>query len=186
VNDFPEMVELLARHGATQSTPILGDEEQFALACLRLDRDEAQRLLRAHPEYVRSPKAMFLAAKRDRPDVLALLVDLGFSVDVEDHTRRRPLHEAAVNNAMAAARFLIERGADVDARESMYNGPPIGWAAHGDRAEMVRLLSAYSREMWFLCANGYVDRVREILAGDPTPCAKGERRGIHVALGATG
>ena len=50
----------------------------------------------------------------------------------------------------------------------MYNAPPIGWAAHGDRTEMVRLLSGYSRAIWILCANGYVDRVREIVTEDPT------------------
>jgi len=168
LSDFPEMAELLARHGARRSTPHLPDEERFVLACVHLDRDEAQRLLRAHPEYLHSPAAMFHAAKRNRPDVLALLVDLGFSVDVQDGSGRRPLHEAAVNDAHAAAQFLIEHGADVDARESTYNAPPIGWAAHGDRTEMVRLLSGYSRAIWILCANGYVDRVRQIVTEDPT------------------
>jgi len=168
LNDFPEMAELLATHGAARSTPVISDEEQFVRACMQLDRDEAQRLLRAHPEYLNSPMAMFHAARRDRTDVLALLIDLGFSVDIQDRTGTRPLHEAAINNAMASARFLIERGADVDARESRFNAPPIGWAAHGDRTDMVRLLSSHSRAIWVLCANGYVDRVREILAEDPT------------------
>jgi ankyrin repeat protein len=177
LNDTSEIAELLARHGASRSTPRMDDEEQFVRACMRLDRDEAQRLLRAHPDYLHSPTAMFHAAKRNRPDVLALLVDLGVSVDVQDRSHRRPLHEAAANNAMAAARFLLERGADVDARESTYNAPPIGWAAHGDRTEMVRLLSGHSRAIWILCANGYVDRVREILTEDPTRAAESSEEG---------
>jgi uncharacterized protein len=168
LNDFPEMAELFAQHGARRSTPNLRDDDQFVRACMRLDRDEAERLLRAHPEYLHSPTAMFHAARRDRLDVLALLLDLGFSVDVQDHTGTRPLHEAAVNNAIASARLLIERGAEVDARESRFNAPPIGWAAHGERTEMVRLLSGYSRAIWILCSNGYVDRVREIVTEDPT------------------
>jgi hypothetical protein len=151
LSDFPEMAELLARHGARRSTPTLRDEERFVLACVHLDRDEAQRLLRAHPEYLHSPAAMFHAAKRNRPDVLALLVDLGFSVDIQDGSGRRPLHEAAVNDAHAAAQFLIEHGADVDARESTYNAPPIGWAAHGDRTEMVRLSAVQSSDLDSLC-----------------------------------
>jgi len=168
LNDCPDIAELLARHGATRTTPRPSDEEEFVRVCMRLDRNAAQQLLHAHPEYLHSPAVMFHAAKRNRPDVLALLVDLGFSVDVQDRSGRRPLHEAAVNNAYAAAQFLIDHGAEVDARESTYNAPPIGWAAHGDRTEMVRLLSGYSRAIWILCANGYVDRVREIVTEDPT------------------
>jgi ankyrin repeat protein len=34
---------------------------------------------------------------------------------------------------------------------------------------MVQLLSRPSRNIWILSANGYVDRVREILTEDPAP-----------------
>jgi ankyrin repeat protein len=108
------------------------------------------------------------AAKRDRPDVLALLLDLGFPIDAQDHSGKRALHEAAVNNAVGAAMLLIERGADIDPREALYNGTPIGWASHGDRLEAIELLSRYSRDIFVLGFRGYVDRVREILAEDPS------------------
>jgi len=125
--------------------------------------------LRAHPEFLQSPHAMFEAAKRDRPDVLALLLDLGFPLEIQDRTGKRALHEAAAANALRAAAFLVERGAEIDPRESTYNAPPIGWAAHGDSADMVQLLSRHSRNIWVLCANGYIDRVREILTENPAP-----------------
>lgn len=162
-----EMADLLARYGASRSRPTLDEHERFLDACFRLDRDEARRLLDAHPEYLESPVAMLAAAKRDRPDVLALLLDLGFSVDIQDHARRRALHEAAANNAFRAAQFLVERGAEIDPRESTYNGTPIGWAAHGDKSETMDFLSRHSRDIWTLCFHGYVDRVREILTEDP-------------------
>jgi ankyrin repeat protein len=164
---LPDMAELLVRHGATRSAPVLDEHERFLDACFRLDRPEARRLLRDHPEYLQSPAAIFKAATRDRPDVLALLLDLGISIETQDHTGKRPLHEAAVANALGAAGFLIERGADVDPRESSYNGTPIGWAAHGDRVAMVDFLSRYSRDIGTLCFRGYVERVREILREDP-------------------
>jgi ankyrin repeat protein len=44
----------------------------------------------------------------------------------------------------------------------------MGWASHGDHTEMVRLLSRSSRDLWTLCINGYVDRVREILTEEPS------------------
>jgi ankyrin repeat protein len=164
---LPEMAELLARHGATRSSPTPSEEERFAQACFALDRDAAQQQLRAHPEYLMSPDVMLEAARRDRPDVLALLLDLGFSLEVADRTGKRALHEAAFSNALLAARFLVERGAEIDPRESTYQGAPIGWASHADRTEMVRFLSSRSRDILVLSFNGCVDRVREILADDP-------------------
>jgi ankyrin repeat protein len=161
---FPEMAELLARHGALRSSPALDETEQFIDATFRLDREAARALLVAHSDYLASPAALFEAAKRDRPDALALLLDLGFPLELQDGTGKRALHEAAASGALRAAAFLVERGAEIDPRESSYNGTPIGWAAHGDKMEMVRFLSRYSRDIWALCFNGYVDRVREILA----------------------
>jgi uncharacterized protein len=167
MEDLPEMADLLARYGGSRTTPALDERERFLAACFRLDRDEARRLLAANPEQRSSPTAMFAAARRDRPDVLALLLDLGFDVDVRDATVKTALHDAAASGALGAAAFLVEHGAEVDARESTYNAAPIGWAAHGDKTDMVRLLSRYSREVPTLCYHGYVDRVRELLAEDP-------------------
>jgi ankyrin repeat protein len=175
---LPEMAELLARYGASRSTPALDEDERFIEACFRLDRDAARRLLLAHPEYLESTSAIFDAAKRDRPDVLALLLDIGFSLEIEDRTGKRALHEAAANNALRAATFLIERGAQIDPRESSYNGTPIGWAAHGDRTGMVEFLSRYSGDIWTLCFNGYVDRVRQILAEEPSRAKVVDEAGI--------
>jgi len=168
MEDLPEMAELLVQYGASRSTPALDEKERFIDACYRLDRDEARRLLRANPDYLQSPAAMFEVARRDRPDVLALLLDLGFSLEIQDQTGKRALHEAAYRNALRAARFLVEHGTEIDPRETIHNGTPIGWAAHGDKTEMVKFLSQYSRDIWTLCFNGYVDRVRQILAEDPS------------------
>ena len=110
---------------------------------------------------------MFAAAGRDRPDVLNLLVDLGFSVDMQDNTGKRVLHDAAAANAVDAAQWLIEHGAEIDPRETMYQSTPIGWASHGDQIAVMDLLSRYSRNIWTLCFRGYAERVREVLAEDP-------------------
>jgi ankyrin repeat protein len=168
IEQLPEMAKLLARHGATRTAPALDEKERFIDTCFRLDRDGAAALLNAHPEYLQSADAMFEAAKRDRADVLALLLDLGFPLEIQDRTGKRALHEAAAHNALRAAAFLVERGAEIDPRESTWGGKPIGWAAYGDKKEMVRYLSSYSRNIWTLCFNGYIDRVREIVAQDPS------------------
>src|SRR4030095_738933 len=103
------MAELLVHYGATRSALALEDHERFLQACFGLDRDEASRLLTVHPEYLQSPTAMFEAARRDRADVLALLLDLVSPLEVQDQTGKRALHEAAAHNALRAAAFLVER-----------------------------------------------------------------------------
>lgn len=167
MQDQPEIAALLADHGATRSTPALDAHEQFMNACFRLDPAAARRLLEDRPDYRQSTHALFEAAKRDRPDVLALLLELGFSPDAHDATGKRALHEAAFNGALQAARFLVDRGAEIDPRESTYGGTPMSWAAHNDRTDMLNLLSTVSRDIWVLAHRGYVARVREVLAEDP-------------------
>jgi uncharacterized protein len=163
-----EIADLLQQYGATPGAKELDDEESFIAACLRLDSRRVRELVQSHPEYLTAPAAMFEAAKRNRTDVLQFLVDLGVSIDVRDALNTRPLHHAASRNALAAALFLIERGAEIDPRESQFDAPPIGWAAHGDRREMVDFLSQYSRNVWTLSFGGYVDRLRAILRDDPS------------------
>jgi uncharacterized protein len=166
-----DIADLLARHGAARTTPALDDEEAaeaaFVAACLRLDRDLVRAQLEQDPEYLRSPKAMFIAAQRDRADVVAFLLDLGVPIEIEDRHKQRALHEAASHNALRVATLLIERGAEIDPRETQWNATPIGFASHGDRIEMVDLLSQYSKNVWTLAYRGYVDRLREVLHAEP-------------------
>lgn len=162
-----DIAELLARHGAVRVEPHLDDEHEFIAACLRLDRERAEALMRAHPEYRAAPRPMFEAARRDRPDAIALLLDLGVPLEVQDATGKRALHEAAYANAVHAAAFLVERGAEIDPRESIYGGTPMGWASHGDRREVMDLLSRHTRAVWPLCFHGYIDRLAEVLREDP-------------------
>src|SRR4029078_7177031 len=105
---------LLRRHGGGAGTIPLSHDQEFLAACMRLDRAAAQRIAAEHPELLRSHKAMFEAAKRDRPDVMALLLDLGVPLEIEDRSKARALHHAAAANALRAARFLIARGGTLD------------------------------------------------------------------------
>lgn len=161
------MTDLLRRYGAIAVPRTLEPDLAFRAACLRLDRSAALALLEDRPELLRSHGAMFEAAKRDRPDVIALLLDLGVPLEIEDRHKTRALHHAAASNALRAAACLIERGAEIDPRETNWNAPPIGWAAHGDKLEVLELLSRYSRHVWTLALRGYVDRLRDVLREQP-------------------
>jgi ankyrin repeat protein len=173
-----EMAELLGRYGATRRPPVLDDEEQFLEACFRLDREAAQAHLQKHPEYLQSTRAIFEAATRDRPDVIALLLELGVPLEIEDRQKARALHHAAASGAGRAARFLLERGVDIDPRDGIHDNTPLGWAAHFDDRGMLDLLSQYSRDVWHLAFCGYVDRLREVLRADPDLAKQVTRDGI--------
>jgi hypothetical protein len=46
----------------------------------------------------------------DQLRIIALLLDLGVPLEIEDRSKVRVLHHAGGNNALRAARFLIDRG----------------------------------------------------------------------------
>jgi uncharacterized protein len=175
---LPEMTDVLGRHGAKQNELKFEGEDEFAAACFRLDRQLALRVLEQHPEYLESPEVMFSAARRDRADVVALLLDLGVPIEVEGSNKKRTLHEAAAHNALRVARLLLEHGADVDPVETNWDATPIGWAAHVDHIQMIELLSGYSRDIWTLSFWGYVDRLRQVLKEAPELAKKVDKDGI--------
>jgi len=162
-----EMADVLRRYGAVSSGAPMEPELAFLAAAMRLDRPTAQAWIERHPELTNRPRPIFVAAERDRPEVIALLLDLGFPLESADAHNTRALHHAAGANALRAAQFLLERGAEIDPKESGYGGTPIGWAAHGDRRPMMDLLSRYTRDVWTLAFNGYVDRLRRVLREQP-------------------
>jgi len=166
--------DLLQRHGARSAGAPLGDDQAFLAACLRLDRGAARALVEKHPEYLRSHHAMFRAAQQDRPDVIELLLDLGVPIEIADTHNTRALHHAGLR----ATQFLLDRGAEVDPRETNWGGAPIGWASHGDDVAKIDLLSRHSRDIWTLVFRGYVDRVGEILRDDPSLARRVTSQGL--------
>jgi uncharacterized protein len=110
---------------------------------------------------------LFTAAARDDVDAVARLLDAGVPIEIEDNTKQRALHVAAAANAVNVAKLLLERGADVDPVEKRFTATPIGFASYYHHIAMLDLLSTRSRDLYDLCFEGYVDRVREVLHEDP-------------------
>ena len=163
----PEIAELLVRHGAPRVAVALESVEVFGAAVFRLDREAAQSELLRHPELVRDARPMLEAAKRDRADVIELLLELGVSPNVENQQKVRPLHDAAYANALRAAELLIARGAEIDPVETNWNNTPLASAIYAQHLPMIELLGRYSRDVWELVYSGRLERVRELLAEDP-------------------
>ena len=59
------------------------------------------------------------------------MLDLGFPLDTRGDNGGTPLHAAAYNGSTHTVRLLLDRGGDVEARDTTWNDTPLGWAAVG-------------------------------------------------------
>jgi uncharacterized protein len=141
--------------------------EAFIEVCFRLDRDEAQKILAEHPEYLQSPEPIFAAARRDRADVVEFLLDLGVSIEVEDEHKQRPLHEAASYDSVRVAELLIDRGAEIEPVETNWNNTPLDHAMYSNPTRMIEYLSRFTRDVFRLTRIGNIERLREVLREEP-------------------
>jgi ankyrin repeat protein len=128
-----DVCDLLRNYGAdNQGTGV----ELFLSACLRADRDEAQRQLAGDPGLLDQlgeleHAALVRAAKTGNGDAVALMLDLGFPIESRGDDGRTALHAAAYAGGANTVRLLLDRCADIEARDTTRNSTPLGWAAIG-------------------------------------------------------
>lgn len=79
--------------------------------------------------------------KGDLEGVRALL-DAGVPVDAKFRYDRTALSFAADRGQAEITRLLLERGADVNAKDTFYGATPLVWAAGNQHVEVVRILLA--------------------------------------------
>jgi ankyrin repeat protein len=134
---YREAAEALLRRGARLDT---------LAAAAGLGRlDDARRLL---PDAGRDDRhrALALAAQLGHVEIVRLLLDAGEDPNrynpKGNHGHSTPLHQAALAGHDAVVRLLVERGARLDIRDTIYNGTPLGWALHAGRDQ----IAAYLRE----------------------------------------
>jgi ankyrin repeat protein len=81
---------------------------------------------------------MLRAAATGRWSAIPLLVELGFPVNGTNG--RSALHHAAADGRLDLVRQLIDLGADLHAKDSIYNSTPLQWAEYFKRSEMADYL----------------------------------------------
>jgi ankyrin repeat protein len=101
----------------------------------------------------RDSSPLHAAAKANRPAMVELLIRAGQSPNVRGgYDDATPLHQAAWNDCLAAAKALVERGADIDALSGkMHNNSPAGWAIVAGSADVFEYLMDCGAEalQWF-------------------------------------
>jgi ankyrin repeat protein len=85
-----------------------------------------------------------LAAQLGQVEIVRLLLEAGEDPNrynpQGNHGHSTPLHQAALAGHEAVVRLLVERGARLDIRDTIYNGTALGWALHADRAQIAEYL----------------------------------------------
>jgi ankyrin repeat protein len=129
-----DLTALLRRHGARDEAT---STERFLSACLRADRAEAHRLLAGDPgQPARLTEAergaIETAAARGDAEAVRLMLDLGFPAGnrVGDDGATA-LHSAAYSGSPGTVRVLLDRGADIEARDTTWDSTPLVWAMVG-------------------------------------------------------
>jgi hypothetical protein len=117
--------KVLAERGAQIDLP--------AAAGLGLADDAAGLLPSADAEA--RHRALSLAAQHGQAQIVRLLLEAGEDpnrYNLEgNHAHTTPLHQAVLGGHEAVVRLLVERGARLDIRDTIWQGTPLGWALHG-------------------------------------------------------
>lgn len=133
-----EAVDALLRHGATLDLPIAA----------ALGRVEDTRSLLPSASAEARHRAVAMAAQHGRAETLRLLLDAGEDPNRFNpsfcHPHSTPLHQAVCYGHMEAVRLLVERGARLDARDTMHDGTPLEWAEHCGQPEIKKFLQLCS------------------------------------------
>ena len=134
-----EAADALLRNGARMDLP----------AAAALGRvEDSRRLLKAASGADRH-KALALAAQFGRTEIVRLLLDAGEDVNrynpVGFHGHSTPLHQAVAGGHEETVRLLVEHGARLDVKDTMWQGTPLGWAEHEGKTRIAEYLR--SREM---------------------------------------
>ena len=88
--------------------------------------------------------ALALAAQLGHTGVVRALLDAGEEPSRYNpdgfHSHATPLHQAVWSDSGEVLRLLVERGARLDVRDTIYEGTPLDWAVYGKRTEAARFL----------------------------------------------
>lgn len=134
--------------------------QQLLLACHEGQRDEAHAIVRANPGIVEAldpadRRALTDEAWSANAPAVELMLELGFDpsqTSITGPTGGNALHCAAWEGSVACVSAILRYPAGralLEARDSTYQGTPLGWCCHGsvncgnpraDHAEVARLL----------------------------------------------
>lgn len=132
---FLDTAKMLARRG--------GSADELAAAAGLGRTEEAARLLPSAGRDTRHA-ALALAAQHGHAEVVRLLLDAGEDPNRYNpegfHAHSTPLHQAVWSDRLEVVKLLVQRGARLDVRDTVYGSTPFGWATYGNRKAIAEYL----------------------------------------------
>jgi peptide-methionine (S)-S-oxide reductase len=86
---------------------------------------------------------LVLAALKGRADALTKVIDLGVDPNVPCaslYSHATALHHAVYSGSLDAVKVLVEAGANLDTKDTIYEGTPLSWAEYGKQDEIADFL----------------------------------------------
>jgi len=100
--------------------------------------------------------SIFVASQRGDVELLRELIESGKATATDrDPQNITPLHWAAINAHVAACRYLLEQGAEVDALGGDLVATPMQWAARNGYLYVIQLLIAHNADPTITDSQGY-------------------------------
>jgi Ankyrin repeats (3 copies) len=91
-------------------------------------------------------RALALSAQFGHTEIVRILLDAGEDPNRYNppgfHGHSTPLHQAAIAGHEETVRLLVERGARLDSKDTVWQGTPEGWASHGGKTRVADYLRA--------------------------------------------
>jgi len=116
---------------------------------------DVERLARA-ATLAEKQDAFVLGALRGQPEALRRMLALGVSpttISAQNQSHGTVLHHAVWSRSLDAVKVLVEAGANLNRRDTIYDATPLGWANYAgqeqkdeSRAKQYRDIAAYLRE----------------------------------------
>lgn len=135
-----EAVNALIRRGARIDLSIAAALGRIEEACRLLPNADAED----------RHWALALASQFGHLEIVRMLLDAGEEPNrynpLGGHSHSTPLHRAAVGGHLGMVRLLVERGASLDWKDTLWQATPADWARHEGRTEVEAYLRAQEAE----------------------------------------
>jgi len=142
-----ETALVFGKHDAALALVRRGAPIQSLAAAAGLGRvDDVRRMLPSAEEQDRH-RALALAAQCGQPAVVGVLLDAGEDPNRFNppgtHSHTPPIHQAVAAGHLDVVKLLVDRGARLDIRDTIYQGTPLGWAKYCDQPAIAAFLQEH-------------------------------------------